>query len=388
VDISDPGQATFFLSFSNLSWKVTRLVGPEGDFDLAKPQSNTGSGAAATGQTAKTAQTGQPAQLVIGESATTHMNNGVVLARKGEYGAALAELDRAIALDPKSSRAYAWRGYVYRWRNEYDRALADVNEAIRLDSKNANALSIRGAVLSIKGDNDKAVADVTAAIRLSPNESVYWNNRGFVYNNKNDYDLAIDDLNEAIRLDSKSAFAYKNRGTSYEKKNQLQKALNDYESAVQINPKLQEAIDGARRVNQLLAVSSGSQQTADAGQIAPPQASPSQQTADAGQTASSPASPPPRIAGADLYIDLAQYSGRPVILTDGTVQGANNYGALIAAHGVSFNTTGGIDRESFRFFLKNCTGFAQDNCKIPILVTPTGEKPSGLPQLKDVKMIQ
>ena len=165
--------------------------------------------------------------------------------------------------------------------------------------------------------------------------------------------------------------------------------MSDFETAVQLNPKLQEAIDGARRVNQLLAESSRSQQTADAGQVVPPQALPSQQTVDPGQTASSPASPPPRIAGADLYIDLGQYIGRTVILTDGTVQGASNYGALISAHGVSFKiTTVGIDRESFRFFLKNCTGFSQENCKIPLLVTPTGEKSGALPQLKDVKMIQ
>jgi tetratricopeptide (TPR) repeat protein len=62
-------------------------------------------------------------------------------------------------------------------------------------------------------------------------------------------------LNEAIRLDSNAAFAYKNRGVSYEKKNHLQRALSDYEAALQINPKIQEAIDGAKRVNQLLAES-------------------------------------------------------------------------------------------------------------------------------------
>jgi len=65
-------------------------------------------------------------------------------------------------------------------------------------------------------------------------------------------------LNEALRLDQKNAAAYKNRGISYEKKNQFQKALSDFETAVQLNPKLQEAIDGARRVNQLLAESSPS----------------------------------------------------------------------------------------------------------------------------------
>jgi hypothetical protein len=182
VDIFEPkNQATFFLSFSNLSWKVTRLLWPD-DLDLTGLKTNTESAA-------QPAQPAQPAQLVIGESAITHLNNGNALALKGEYEAALVAVDKAIELDPKSSRAYALRGNVYRAKGEYDRALADVNEALRLDSKDALALSTRGGIYSFKGDHDKALADTTAAIHLNPNSSVYYNNRGFVYNNKNDYTI-------------------------------------------------------------------------------------------------------------------------------------------------------------------------------------------------------
>jgi tetratricopeptide (TPR) repeat protein len=313
----------------------------------------------------------------VNELAFTHLTNGAALARKGDYGAAIAEYDRAIELSPHSSQAFFARANAYRLRaahggsrNEYDRALADVNEAIRLDPKNASALSLRGALYSANGDHDKALADMNVAINLSPS-ALNYNNRGFVYNNKGDYDLAISDLNEAIRLDSTIAHAYKNRGISFEKKNELHKALSEYETAVQLNPKLQEAIDGARRVNQLLAESSRSQQIVQVQQM---------------PTSSEP---PPRIAGADLFIDLAQYIGRPVILTDGTVFGANNSNAAVRTRGPTFQiTVEGIDRESFRFFLKNCSAGNQDNCKMPLLVTPTGEKSGAWPSLKNVKMIQ
>src|SRR5262249_52048930 len=133
----------------------------------------------------------------------------------------------------------------------------------------------------------------------------------------------------------------------------------------------QEAIDGAKRVNQLLATSSSSQQMVQVQQQAPVSQN------------------PPRIAGADLYIDLAQYIGRPVILSDGEVQFANNYGALIKAGATSFKiATEGIDRESYRFFLKNCSGFKGEQCRTPLLVTPTGEKSGQMPVVRDVKMIQ
>jgi tetratricopeptide (TPR) repeat protein len=254
VDISDPNQqfiVTTFFSFSNLSWKVTRLVWPEGDFGRPMLDSNTAS-AASTERQVETIT--DPDSTTSFKHALEAFDKGVSLARKGEYGAAIAAYDRSIELDPDNSQAYFARGNAYRLKGEQGRAFIDLNEAIRLDPKNANALNLRGAIFSIKGDHDRALADTNAAIFLSPESSAY-TTRGFVYNNKNEPDLAIADLNEAIRLNSKNALAYNNRGISYEKKNQLQKALNDYKSAVQINPKLQEAIDSARRVNELLAAS-------------------------------------------------------------------------------------------------------------------------------------
>jgi len=206
----------------------------------------------------------------------------------------------------------------------------------------------------------------------------FYNNRGFVYNNKGEYDRAIVDLDKAIQLNPKSARAYKNRGISYEKKGEFQKALSDYNLAISLDSHLQEAIEGAKRVSQTLAMWSPPEKV---GQV--PQKGPSP-----------PSEPPPRIVGADLFIDLALYVQRPVVLTDGRVIGASNQSAQIAqikTGGVTFWMSGeGIDRESFRFFLHNCSGFGMDSrCKIPLLVTPTGEKGFlGYPIVKDVKMVQ
>jgi tetratricopeptide (TPR) repeat protein len=203
---------------------------------------------------------------VAKDLAFAHLKNGVALAATGEYEAALAEFSEAIELDPTNLRVYASRAIVYERIGKHDRALVDVNEAIRLDLKSAAALSARGVIYSSEGDQDTALADTNAAIALEPN-SVHYNNRGFVYNNMKDHDRAIADLNEAIRLDPKSAVAYKNRAVSYEKKNQLKEASDDYDFALKLNPKLQEAVDGARRVRELLAKDSGSQQIVEAQQM-------------------------------------------------------------------------------------------------------------------------
>jgi len=57
---------------------------------------------------------------------------------------ALADLNRAIELDPNQTRAIADRGETYRITGRYDEALADFNRAIELDSDYAWAIGSRG----------------------------------------------------------------------------------------------------------------------------------------------------------------------------------------------------------------------------------------------------
>ena len=60
------------------------------------------------------------------------------------YGEALADLDRAIELDPGHAWAIANRGYTYRRMERYEEALADLSRAIELDPGHAWAIASRG----------------------------------------------------------------------------------------------------------------------------------------------------------------------------------------------------------------------------------------------------
>ncbi len=46
---------------------------------------------------------------------------------------AMADLNKAIEIDPYTSQSFSARGLLYFQQNEYNRALADLDEAIRLD---------------------------------------------------------------------------------------------------------------------------------------------------------------------------------------------------------------------------------------------------------------
>jgi S1-C subfamily serine protease len=69
----------------------------------------------------------------------------------GDYRGVLADLDRAIALNPQSVNAYIGRGMVkYRQLEDPQGALVDLNRAIALDPKIANAYNNRGVLKAQK----------------------------------------------------------------------------------------------------------------------------------------------------------------------------------------------------------------------------------------------
>src|SRR5438034_3067276 len=71
---------------------------------------------------------------------------GSVLGRAGRTQEALADFDRAIALDGNYTQAHANRGQAHRQGNRLDLALADYNKALALDQNYAAAYLGRGQV--------------------------------------------------------------------------------------------------------------------------------------------------------------------------------------------------------------------------------------------------
>ena len=117
-------------------------------------------------------------------------------------------------------------------KGDFYRAIADLNEAIRLDPKSVAAFNHRGMAYNDKGDFNRAIVDYSEVTRLNPRWAGAFNNRGFTYKNKNDFDRAIADYNEAIKLDAKYATAFFNWCYAYLVKKDLDKAMADCDEAI------------------------------------------------------------------------------------------------------------------------------------------------------------
>jgi tetratricopeptide (TPR) repeat protein/V8-like Glu-specific endopeptidase len=158
----------------------------------------------------------------------------------GNYPGALANYDRAIALNPNYAEAYNNRGNLkYEKLNNPQGALADYNRAIALNPNLAEAYYSRGNLKYEKLNNPQgALADYDRAIALNPNLAEAYNNRGNLKDEKlNNPQGALADYNRAIALNPNLAEAYYSRGNlKYLKLNDPQGALTDYNYAISLNP--------------------------------------------------------------------------------------------------------------------------------------------------------
>jgi len=123
-------------------------------------------------------------KLDMRQQAIAYTKRGVAFRIRGGLQRALADLNRAIELDPSLAPIYANRGLVYMYMGEPDPALADFNRALELDPNNPAFYLNRGAVYQRLKDKDRALADYTRAIELQPNNAMAYTIAAFSMNLK------------------------------------------------------------------------------------------------------------------------------------------------------------------------------------------------------------
>jgi len=137
---------------------------------------------------------------------------GIARAKLGDKQAALDDLNRAVSAKPDYAEAYWHRGEARFELGDKLAAIDDYNKALALRPDYAEAIWSRGVARAALGDQRGALEDYNRALALNPNQpTVYWN-RGIARYELGDALGALDDYNHAIQLDGSYANAYWNRG--------------------------------------------------------------------------------------------------------------------------------------------------------------------------------
>lgn len=180
-----------------------------------------------------------------------YSNRAAYYHSKGLYKEAIADLNKAISLNPNSAITYIILGNIYNDNDQYDLAITNENRAIALHPGQNVLLAAylgRGNAYSLKNFFDLAIADYNKAIALNPNIADVYNSRAYAYKAKGFYDQAIADATKAITLRPNYDLAYFNRGNAYEHKGFKDQAIADYRAALKLDPNYKDAQTGLQRL--------------------------------------------------------------------------------------------------------------------------------------------
>lgn len=175
----------------------------------------------------------------------SYFRRGMAENRLRRFEAAIADYDRAIAIEPGNPEFFNARGDAWNNRGDHARAVLDYDATLRLNPRAAETLDNRcWAKAAWLHDPTGAVSDCEAALRLRPQHGNTLENIGFAY-------LQLGRLSDAVRAYS-SALAENpsrpdslfGRAIAEERLGRADEARADFARARRLNPRVDDEYRG------------------------------------------------------------------------------------------------------------------------------------------------
>jgi len=184
--------------------------------------------------------------LIVSACGNTSRNDIAMRQAKIAYEAgyldlqdALAEYEKAIALDPANGYIYYNRGRHYARDGYYAHAIADFDQALSLHPRSDpgwynlfDVYAARGSANAAQGDFAQAIADFSKALELNPSHGPIYLQRGITYLAKGECQKAVDDFDWIIQ-ERPTARNYLYRAQAYACLGDHKRAAEDAEAALQ-----------------------------------------------------------------------------------------------------------------------------------------------------------
>lgn len=122
---------------------------------------------------------------------------------KGQYDLAIADYNRALAIDPNDAMVLANRANAYAAKGNLDQAISDYTKAVEINPKDWSVYHDLGLTYINKGEFDKAIYHFNKALEVNPgiiNDGQFHNDRAVAYFWEKEYDKCWEDVNKAIDL--------------------------------------------------------------------------------------------------------------------------------------------------------------------------------------------
>jgi formylglycine-generating enzyme required for sulfatase activity/Tfp pilus assembly protein PilF len=188
---------------------------------------------------AQSPSSAQPPPAASGEA---HRDLGIGLLEQGEYERAFAQFDQALALGPETADLYYLRSQACEnWYRDaggcpLEEAIADVTRAIDLDPSNPGYWFARGTYFLDLANPLEALGNMERAIELDPDYAVAWAERGSALALLGELDPAVESFKKALELDPHECVAYRGLPEVYRDQGEYQTALATCDQALERCP--------------------------------------------------------------------------------------------------------------------------------------------------------
>lgn len=149
---------------------------------------------------------------------------------------ALANAERAVALDPLLTDGRVTLGLIQLARGDHEEARSLFDEVLMRDPANADAQRGLGDLASAEGDLPAAEAAYREAVRLRPNDLELTSLQGTIHYRSGRYDAASEAFAREIEIDPESSSGYKNLAAVEHMRGRYGEAARLLQHALAIKP--------------------------------------------------------------------------------------------------------------------------------------------------------
>ena len=154
---------------------------------------------------------------------------------QGDYERAAQSYTQDIEREPRQSAHYLARAACYMNTLQKEKAVADVERALKLNPNNALALQLRGEIFSLEKNYDAAMDFFARAQAVNPNWSVPYFDRGSILLDQKQFQSALAELDKAISFPSPFPLFFVLRSLNHFMLGDVEAAHRDQDSALRLS---------------------------------------------------------------------------------------------------------------------------------------------------------
>jgi protein O-mannosyl-transferase len=170
-------------------------------------------------------------------------NHGQALFKKGRVEEAIAEYEKAIALEPTVDAARLGLSEALMQQGKLDDASVQLAKVLELNPENSAARVQFGVLRGRQGRYDEAVAAFSEVLQRNPDDLAAHNNLGNVLTLQGKNEEAVKHFEKAVQISPEYASAHNNLALAYKKLGRIAEGIAEYRAAIRLNPAQIEAIN-------------------------------------------------------------------------------------------------------------------------------------------------